>query len=253
MSLISGYLSKTITKLTKEQLAGASRIISNCFYNFTKLEYIGIPSSVKSIGINCFYGCLALTEIDSSSMDPFCLFVGTDLIYNSFINNNGWFNSFPAGSMVTLANGQILVGNKISTPSNGLVIPSTVKNIAPNACQRYGDTTDSNFTSVVIPDTVEMLQGYIFSNQTSLTKITVGAGVRKMTGRIVPGTSVKNMIFRQPAGMTVELPTPGKDTGIAYNKDAYSMNIYTDNEDIRNYGWATDNVTPTFYPLSSAP
>lgn len=251
MSLISDYLSKRMTTITKEQLNGAKGFRSYAFNYYTNLKSIEIPYSVKIFGVGVFVNCTSLETINTDSMDPYAI-IPTTGIFN--LNDTlKWWLDRPVGQFVTIANGQILVGNKISTPSSGFVIPSTVKNIAFSGCGKYSDTTDSNFTSVVIPDTVEMLQNRIFDGQTTLTKITVGAGVRKMTGRIVPGASVKNMIFRQPAGMTVELPTPGEATGIAYNKDAYSMNIYTDNEDIRNYGWATDNVTATFYPLSSAP
>lgn len=251
MSLISDYLSKNLTAVTKEQLSGANRIFNSCFYEHTKLKSIGIPYSVKVIEIDAFVNCSALAEIDTDSMDPFCEI--NSVAGRIAFFGTAWVNNQPANSMFTMANGQILVGNNISAPSNGFVIPSTVKNIAGAACGRLSGSADSLFTSVVIPDTVEMIQRNIFEGQTSLTKITVGSGVRKITGLITPGTNMKEMIFRQPAGMTIELPTPGANDGMAYNKDAYSMNIYTDNEYIRNYGWSTDNVTATFYPLSSAP
>ena len=37
--------------------------------------------------------------------------------------------------------------------------------------------------------------------------------------------------------------------GCAYYKSAVTTTIYTDNDDIKNYNWAGDNVTPTFYHL----
>lgn len=249
MSLISDYLTKKLTVITKEQLDGAKQIKSNAFWEFTSLTSIGIPYSVKTFGESPFYNCSQLKTIDTDSMDPYAIIPMVVFCQA----NLKWYIDKPEGTMVTVAKGRILVGNKISTPSNGFVIPSTVKNIAFDACGKYGDTVDSNFTSVIIPDTVEMLQNEIFSGQTALTKITVGSGVRKMTGKITIGTGIKNLIFRQPAGMSIDLPEPGEATGIAYSKDAYSMNIYTDNEDIKNYNWSGDNVTATFYPLSSAP
>lgn len=53
--------------------------------------------------------------------------------------------------------------------------------------------------------------------------------------------------------MKISLPTAGETFGLTYNKNSRAVNIYTDNEDIRNYNWSGDNVTPTFYSLSQAP
>ena len=178
MSLISDYLSKNLTSLTKEQLSGAKKIITGCFNNYTSLRSIGIPYSVKKICINAFEGCLNLTEIDSSSMDPFC-WLPVNLGIDNPIMATGWYSNAPVNSMITLANGQILVGNKITTPGSGFVIPNTVKNIAGGACKRYGSAVDSSFTNVIIPDTVEIVGDEIFYNQTALTKITVGSSVKK--------------------------------------------------------------------------
>jgi hypothetical protein len=51
--------------------------------------------------------------------------------------------------------------------------------------------------------------------------------------------------FYTPSGVRVNLPS-----GFANSKTAYSVTIYTDNEDIRNYDWAGDNITATFYHLN---
>ena len=50
--------------------------------------------------------------------------------------------------------------------------------------------------------------------------------------------------FLTPKGVKV---TMGE--GCAYYKSAVTTTIYTDNDDIKNYNWAGDNVTPTFYHL----
>ncbi len=66
---------------------------------------------------------------------------------------------------------------------------------------------------------------------------------------------LKTIYFEQPQGMEVSLPLPIVDssgmlsTGMCYCKDAKEMTIYTDNETIKNYDWAADNVTATIYRL----
>ena len=272
MGLFQDLLAHKITSLSKEQLNGVIYIRPNCFYKQTKLTQVEIPDSVECIGSTAFNGCSALkkitfgkkisyigglvfggcsalVEIDTDNINPYCIFNSLEL----GIDEIPWYTNHPEGSMITMAAGQILIGNKISTPSLGFNIPDTVKNIAPYGCERYGDTVDSDFTSIVVPDTVEMIQASAFSGQTALTKITIGASVKRITGTITPGTNVKNVIFRQPAGMTIELPTAGADYGMFYDKSSYSLDVYTDNEYIQNYDWATDNVTVTIHPLSEAP
>ena len=240
MSLLSDLLSKKLTSVTKEQLDGATMIKNAAFYNQANLVSLGIPYSVEYISINAFIGCTALKEIDSDDMNPFCRMAYTSITSATVFSDTAWYKNHATGTIITMAKDQIL----IRMGSDG-VIPSTIKNIAPDSCL--------NSASFVVPDTVEMVQGYAFDGCSSLTKLTIGSSVREITGTISPGTGLKNLIFRQPAGMAVELPTPGNGTGLAYSKDAYSMNIYTDNEDIKNYNWSGDNVTATFYPLSSAP
>jgi len=162
-------------------------------------------------------------------------------------------NNITAGSMLYMSNGRILVSHKISKPSTNLSIPDTVVNIASRALYKYSE--DTNFKKCVIPDTVEILGDNIFDEQSTLTSITVGASVRRIGVDLTPSNSVTTLIFRQPAGMYVELPPAGDGEfiGLAYNKNSRNVSIYTDNECIKNYDWATDNVTATFYPLSSAP
>ena len=64
--------------------------------------------------------------------------------------------------------------------------------------------------------------------------------------------SIKKIKFEQPSGMIVTLPTAGSSTGMLYCKTASSVTIYTDNETIKNYDYATDNVTATIYHLDGS-
>ena len=55
--------------------------------------------------------------------------------------------------------------------------------------------------------------------------------------------------FEQPSGMEITLPKAGSTEGMFYSKTARPMDVYTDNETIKNYAWASDNITATFYHL----
>lgn len=273
MSLLSETILKTITEIKKEDLYGVEKIKSYCFYKCESLRKVSLPDSLKiiesfafgacktleklrlgnnieEINLSAFSGCSNLSEIDSTDMNPCCI-----INYLAFsVDTSAIFTSAPKGTLFTLANGKILFKNKVPKPSEGFDIPKTVINIAGGALGKYGDTVDSNFTSFVIPDTVEMLQNKIFDGQSALKKITIGKSVNRITGTIVPSTAVNTLIFKQPSGMKIELPTAGSETpGMAYNKSSYSVDVYTDNEYIQNYDWATDNVTVTLHPLSEAP
>ena len=270
MSLLQKLLTAKLVTLTKDDLSGVTNIKQYCFNYQSNLTSVEIPDSVEFIGAYAFgynpnlntfvmgknvtyIGTTifdksnGLTNIDMEDMNPYCEIYG-----NTFIDTS-WFANQPEESVFIVANGQMIVGNKLSTPSNGLEIPSTVKTLASYCFYKYGDTVDSNFTKAVIPDTIEMVQHNVFSAQSALTQITIGSSVNRITGCLTPGTYITDLIFRQPAGMSIELPEAGTDYGLGYKKDSYSMNIYTDNECIKNYDWATDNVTATFYSLSEAP
>lgn len=272
MELLTQIILKTITEIKKEDLTGCSDIKPHCFYKCNLLESASLADSVKRINMGAFAecknlkkirlgknieeiigiafsGCTNLSEIDSTDMNPYCEINSTAF----YTNTSKIFTSAPDGTLFTLANGKILFKNKIAKPSEGLNIPETVINIVGGALGKYGDTADSNFTEIVIPDTVEMLQNEILSGQSALKKITIGKSVKKITGTIVPSTAVNKLIFRQPAGMEIELNKAGTDgTGMAYQKSSYSVDVYTDNECIKNYNWAADNVTVTLHALSEA-
>lgn len=244
MSFITDVMSRRIASWPEKALAGITKIRDYAFYGCASLKNAVIPKTVTKIGYCAFAECTALTDVQIADIDPY------STIGSNVFENTPWLASRPAEAMICLSQNRILLTNTISDPASGFVIPSTVVNLAPASCRKYGSTS---LTSAVIPDGVEIVGGSPFSGHSALAKITIGASVRKIGTTFCPGTQTTMLIFRQPAGMTVELPPPGNGTGLSYNKDSHAIAIYTDNECIKNYGWATDNVTATFYPLSEAP
>ena len=96
-------------------------------------------------------------------------------------------------------------------------IPSYIKKISKQTFY------SSNLKSLTIPARVSVIEAGAFSYMKYL----------------------KTMYFNQPAEMNVSLPA----SGMVYSKDAKEMTIYTDNEIIKNYNWAGDNITATIYHL----
>lgn len=254
MNLITKALSKSLTEVTADQLKGATYIRNGAFYSMSSLKKITIPATIEQIGTYAFDKSTNISDVNLDDMNPYVIigpYVSSD---EMFLKTSSWFKNHP-DSMIYASSNRILISNKIASPSS-YTIPDTVVNLGPGALSLYSGT--SSLTSAVIPDTVEIVQSHMFNNHSSLTKITVGASVRYIGSNLTPGTQTTTLIFRQPAGMYIELPIPGDSLekpcpGMAYNKSSRNVSIYTDNEYIRNYDWATDGVTATFYPLSQAP
>lgn len=271
MTKMPYVINRTVTSLTATELMGATSIGRGIFGTMDSLIEIQIPSTVTHIGAVAFFECKnlkkvdfqnghSLTSIDGMSfmncnnlvsitgldtLNPYCVIGGNSLEDTPYVTNQ---KTSGAPDFGYAALGKILLFNNDLT--GNFTIPSTVVNLGPASC---GYTTeDTTTTRLIIPDTVEIVNDYAFSNRTALATITIGSAVRYIGVEVFTYCGEGGvLIFRQPAGMYIEVPTEGN--GMAYNKNSREMTIYTDNECIRNYDWAKDNVTATIYPLSDAP
>ena len=167
--------------------------------------------------------------------------------------------------------------NDITNASNPFVIPSKITSVMPYACAG-GVNSHYNFGYFRVDCNV--LSESMFADQSTLTssvKSIVLNGrpteipkncfnsLEKLTSMVIPSSVAKlgdscfkecngitTLTFNQPSGMAVQMPTAGSSTGAFYYKSARAVTIYTDNEDIKNYAWATDNVTATIYHLNGS-
>ena len=108
----------------------------------------------------------------------------------------------------------------------------------------------TSLKSVEIPNTVERIGSLSFSGCAGVSDITIPSRVNNIESlAFQTWTSLKNVRFEQPAGMEITLPSAGASGGMFYIKSAYAINVYTDNETIKNYNWSADNRTATLYHL----
>lgn len=280
MTTIAEIVSKQVTDVTEKDMVGVDKIADGIFYYCNKLKTIIFPNTVKKIGNNSFYSCISLqnftlpdgleeigdhafnncitltslkipssvmyvgkyafekcsniSSVDTNGVSWQCLFYGG-------LDNTKWYSN--KGGLITVANDQILIGTKVTTWTT---FPSTIKSLSKNAFYI------KNLTSIKIPDTVQWIIGNAFSGSDTV-KVDIGAGVSKMMYDTMGNTNIGTWIFRQPADMVLDLPKAGENTGLGYGKDSRSITIYTDNESLKAYDWAADNITATIKPLSEAP
>lgn len=253
MSLFSLILTRQISTLNPKDVFGIKRICFDCFadskltsvslpntceiidssafsYN-ESLKSLTLPPSITRLGPSAFYGCTALTNVNLN-VSPNCVIEASCFAQAPFYTN--------ATSNLYAANGKILLKDISPTWPSGII----------NLAADVGANLFGSATTIVIPENIQIIGGRIVA--ANATKMTIGSNCKYLGISSIP-TSVTTLICKQPAGMNVRTPASGETSGLTYEKDARSMTIYTDNEDMKNYDWAGDNVTPTFYPLSQAP
>ncbi len=123
------------------------------FYNCTSLTSITIPNSITSIGKNSFITCWSLTNINVASGNNY--FSSKDGIL--FNKDKTTLIRYPEGSKRTVYS-----------------IPSTVRNIGEDAF------SNSNLTSITIPDSVTSIGSWAFTYCDGLTSITIPNSVRNI-------------------------------------------------------------------------
>lgn len=184
-------------------------------------------------------------NIDASNMYQF-------VADGSSLRDTQWFAK--QSGWATLKNGSILVGYN-GNATKRMVIPNgTINMLKGSINANTSNLSSTDRISCIIPDSVVQMQDNSSSSvMIYANAIDVGKSVGIITGPIL-GNSIAvqydsaTLIFRQPKNMQINV-----GGSIATFKSSKPVNIYTDNDFIKNYDWSKDNVVPTFYPLSQAP
>lgn len=137
--------------------------------------------------------------------------------------------------------------NLAASSNSDLIIPSSVKYVS-NYCLKSGY---GNLNSFTIPNSVQEISANSFTN-IAVNYLTIGSGITHFPNNSFGGIKDYNaeddkirIRFMHPAGASVTF-----GTSVFYYKEARQADIYTDNDDIKAYDFAGDNMTVTFHPLS---
>lgn len=105
---------------------------------------------------------------------------------------------------------------------------------------------NTKLTNITLPNSVTYIDFGAFQMCSSLTSIEISENVTSIGSSVFSSCSaLETLTFKMPASAEITLGT----SLYGSNKSAKALTIYTDNSIIANYGYSTDNVTPTLYHL----
>ena len=149
---------------------GVTSIGDICFWNFSNLKVLTIPSSLTKIGGNPFYGCTELYTIMLTGNPVYDNYDGNVVEKNSGTVVIGC-RHVPAYSSVTKVGDFAYSGRGLSS----IVIPESITSIGYAAFSENED-----MTSITIPESVTSIGGHAFTNCQKLTSVNIPEGVTKI-------------------------------------------------------------------------
>lgn len=158
---LAAVIDGTITEITADDLAGATKVRDNAFY-YSTLQSIAIPDSVTSIGVSAFNNC---TRLRSIIIPNSVTSIGSTAFYtcNSLTN-------------ITIPNGVTSIANNVFNYCSSLTsitIPSAVTSIGSNALKIGFSSNKATIT--MLRTTPPTIQSSTF-DASKLQKIIVPAG-----------------------------------------------------------------------------
>lgn len=261
MSLIAKYLQNDFTDTESKRInfEGLQYLDDYVFYSAGAFTTLEVPNTVKSFGLACFQanpqlknllfseGCtiksVNLGSFASNTIEFVDLSkVSENTEFNvtiALISDTPWYKNLTEHSYA--AHNKILfkmVGSGTFHPDAKIIFNSAY-NIGINS------------TICTIPNQFEVLHSTPFRGTT--TTLVIPSSIKIIRGGLFADDSaapITNLVFEHPKDYIFEqIPS----SGLVKTKDAYNLNVYTDNEYLRAYNWAGDNATVTLYPLSQAP
>lgn len=189
----------TLTTIGKEAF-------SNCY----GLREFTIPDSVKSLGNNCFDACKSLKTINIGA--------GLREIPDQAFIECFQLTNLDIPSTIEKIGKQAFLG---CTEITSLNLKEGLREI-DNGAFKFGTTEENlndnpGLTSLSIPDSVERLGDFAFENQTALTTVTIGAGLKEIGDGVFYGSSINSL--------TVSSSNPyfTAENKILYSKDKQTL------------------------------
>ena len=185
VSKLASLVDGTLTEITVEDLAGATKIIRYAFQNYTPLTSITIPNSVTSIGESAFGSCTSLANItipnSVTSIGESAFYNCTSLTSITILSGVTSIANYTFQNCTSLTN--ITIPNSVTsirdsafyncTSLTSITIPSAVTTIGGNALKIGSSTNKATIT--MLPTTPPTIQSYTF-DASYLQKIIVPAG-----------------------------------------------------------------------------
>ena len=243
---LAAFVDGTLTEITAEDLAGATKIIRSAF-SYNPIISVTIPNSVTSIEDYAFDYCTSLTNITISygvtSFGKYsfenCVSLTSVNIPNSVISiGNGAFYYCTSLKSVTIPNSVTSIGSSTfynCTSLASIIIPNGITAINQNIFQNC-----TSLKSVTIPNSVTSIGNQTFYNCASLTNITIpnsvtrigsftlqiGSPINKATIRMLPTTppTIQSNTFDSSSLQKIIVPA---GTGATY-KAATNWSKFSD-------------------------
>ena len=163
---LASFADGTLTEITADDLAGATKIADYAFYSYSPLTSVTIPNSVTSIGSSAFRSCGSLTSVT---------------IPNSVTSIGGdAFNGCTSLISIILPNSVTLISGYMfyrCSKLTSITIPNSVEGI-----DRYAFNGCTSLTSIILPNSVRYINNAAFDNCRGLTSITISSAVTRIDG-----------------------------------------------------------------------
>lgn len=171
---------------------GVKTISNYAFYSFSGLTSVKIPSSVTSLGIECFRDCLGIKTVeigDNTSQEATTILGGRAFYYcenieSIFLGNNiveigdDAFNSAKGVRNVVIPNSVTTMDRRAFCGCENLESVQLSENLKRIEWGSFNSC--NNLKSIVIPDGVEFLGESAFGYCTSLTEVKLPSNLKKI-------------------------------------------------------------------------
>lgn len=234
-SKLPQVLDKSVTELTADDLAGASKIGMFALRGCTALKDVVLPSGVTRLENQSFYGC---NHLESVTLPNGVEVIGESVFYNcsalksitipNSVTSIGQYSFQTCTSLESATISEIVTSIALGlfngcTALKSIIIPNSVTSIANQAFNNC-----SGLTSVTIGNLVQTIGSSVFYGCKGLTSITVPASVTSIGASAFNGCTGLT-------GITINATVPPTLYSNAFNNTndcpiyvpAASMDAYT--------------------------